>query len=408
LGCGLAFAIAVDARRLQFVTGLLALAVPTAVAVWLAASSSALVHASPRLADASRDGHRLALAIVALSIVSAAFAFGLSRAEARLRVGERARRAYARGLLAALLSSIVALLAVFGTPPTLARKAWDSFTSARVNATSLNQRLLSLSGSGRVDAWRLALDDFAKRPVTGSGAGTYETYWNRHRPSASDLRDAHSLYFETMAELGAVGLLLLLAVLATPLAAVRRAARHPLGSAAAGAYVAYLVHAGVDWDWEVPAVTLAGLLAGLTLLVMTRSTRRRSGLTVRARALVLAVVLGCAAFALVGLVGHSGVSASATALRQGRLQEAEARARDAARWQPWSPRPWQLIAEARYQQGDVGAAVHYYKLALQRDPQNWQLWSELGFAVEGRAADAAFAHARVLNPRNPQTPTPGS
>ena len=30
-------------------------------------------------------------------------------------------------------------------------------------------------------------------------------------------------------------------------------------SAAAGAYVAFLLHAGADWDWEMPAVTVAGL-----------------------------------------------------------------------------------------------------------------------------------------------------
>jgi O-antigen ligase len=337
-------------------------------------------------------------------------AFGLSRAEARARVGERARRVYARGLLVALAAGIVALFAVVGAPPTLARKAWDSFKAPPVSVTSLNQRLLSFSGSGRVDAWRLALDDFGQHPVTGSGAGSYEAFWNRHRPSISDVRDAHNLYLETMAELGSVGLVLLLVVLATPLAVVRRAARHPLGPAAAGAYVVYLVHAGVDWDWEVPAVTVAGLLAGLTLLVMARGTRGRSELTLRARVAILAAVVSCAAFALVGLVGHTATAASAKALREGRLQEAEVRARDAARWEPWSPRPWQLIADARYQQGDVGAAVRYYRLALRRDPQNWQLWSDLGFALggTGRAADAAFAQARLLNPRNAQTPAPGS
>ena len=44
------------------------------------------------------------------------------------------------------------------------------------------------------------------------------------------------------------------------------ARRHPLVPGAAGAYAAYLVHTGVDWDWELPAVTLAGLLCGAAIL----------------------------------------------------------------------------------------------------------------------------------------------
>ena len=31
-----------------------------------------------------------------------------------------------------------------------------------------------------------------------------------------------------------------------------------------------LVHAGIDWDWEMPAVTLAGLLCGVSILVVAR------------------------------------------------------------------------------------------------------------------------------------------
>ena len=37
-------------------------------------------------------------------------------------------------------------------------------------------------------------------------------------------------------------------------------------AAAAGGYVAFLFHAGVDWDWEMPAVTVAGLFCGAALL----------------------------------------------------------------------------------------------------------------------------------------------
>ena len=80
-----------------------------------------------------------------------------------------------------------------------------------------------------------------------------------HRTHAESVRDAHSLYLETAAELGLVGLAALLALLGGVAAAARRA-RAP---AATAALAAWAVHAGVDWDWELPALTLvAVLLAG--------------------------------------------------------------------------------------------------------------------------------------------------
>jgi hypothetical protein len=78
--------------------------------------------------------------------------------------------------------------------------------------------------------------------------------------------DAHSLYLETLAELGLVGLGLLALALAPPLLAAFRGASGGAGAAAAGGYVAFLFHAGVDWDWEMPAVTVAGLLCGAAAL----------------------------------------------------------------------------------------------------------------------------------------------
>ena len=53
--------------------------------------------------------------------------------------------------------------------------------------------------------------------------------------------------------------MLVLALLA-PAAAALRSKRLPLGSSAALAGgVAFLVHAGLDWDWEFPAVTVVGI-----------------------------------------------------------------------------------------------------------------------------------------------------
>jgi peptidoglycan/LPS O-acetylase OafA/YrhL len=98
---------------------------------------------------------------------------------------------------------------------------------------------------------------------------------------------------QALAELGPLGLLLSLFVVAIPLFALRRR-RDPLVAAAAAApYIAYVFHTGIDWDWEMPAVTLAGLFCAAALLVATRpqdvpALRRRTRIALAASSLLLA------------------------------------------------------------------------------------------------------------------------
>ena len=261
LAIGLIAAVALDARRLQLVTTLFALAPAAVLTVWLGSRQEALTTVDAPLAAATREGHRLALYVVILAVVTAGLVFALAYAERYVRVSRSARAAYAGALVAVLVLGLAAVFVRYGSPPTLARDAWHQIHTPPVPTTgNLTKRLFSLSSNGRVELGRAAIDDFEANPIIGSGAGTFERYWNEHRTIAFKVRDAHSLYLETLGELGAVGLGLLVLVLAVPLVAVVRSRRSPLVSAAFGAYVAYLFHAGVDWDWEMTAITIAAAL----------------------------------------------------------------------------------------------------------------------------------------------------
>ena len=77
-------------------------------------------------------------------------------------------------------------------------------------------------------------------------------------------------YLETVAEVGIVGAMLLLAALAPPLLAARHGRDRQLVAVAAGGFAAFLVHAGLDWDWEMPVTTLAGLACAAALLAAAR------------------------------------------------------------------------------------------------------------------------------------------
>jgi tetratricopeptide (TPR) repeat protein len=252
--------------------------------------------------------------------------------------------------------------------------------------------------------WSVAWRDFNDHPLLGGGAGSYEQYWRVHRPSAQEVRDAHSLYMETLAELGIVGLGLLVLTLGIPLLAVRHRAVH-LVPFAIGAYAAFLLHAGADWDWEMPAITLTALCCGAAALIAGREhTGRSLLLSARVRYACFALVLILGAFSVETLIGNRDAFASASAAASGNWSNAAAEARSAERWLPWSSAPWRLLGDAEFGQGDFAAAARFYRKAIALDRRNWVLWFDLGFSTDGKDSDAAFARAAALDPLNPDIP----
>jgi len=185
--------------------------------------------------------------------------------------------------------------------------------------------------------------------VLGGGSGSYGEYWFQHRRVPATVHDAHNLYLETLAELGPIGLALLALALAVPLAAVRRARSSPLAAAAVGAYVAYLAHAFIDWDWEMPAVTLTALACGLALLTLARGQSPARTLRPKVRMTALGGTAVLVAFVLLGLLGNSAISASSKSADAGHLARAESQARRAMNFAPWSAEPWRRLGEAQVQ-----------------------------------------------------------
>jgi hypothetical protein len=123
-------------------------------------------------------------------------------------------------------------------------------------AQGANPSRLVSAQSNRYEYWRVAIDAFADHPLQGGGSGSFRTDWLRERTIDETVRDAHSLYFETAAELGLVGLAALVVLL---VGIVSLARRSPEAAGAIGALAVYAVHAGLDWDWEMPALTLVAL-----------------------------------------------------------------------------------------------------------------------------------------------------
>ena len=130
-------------------------------------------------------------------------------------------------------------------------------------------RLTSLQ-SNRYDYWHVALRAFASEPLHGVGAGGWSIDWLRWRTVTEFAQDAHSLELQTLAELGVVGLALLVAFFTGVAVAARRALARDAGFAAGpvAALVVYLAHSPLDWDWQMPAVTVVAMILAGALLAL--------------------------------------------------------------------------------------------------------------------------------------------
>ena len=85
------------------------------------------------------------------------------------------------------------------------------------------------------------------------------------------MRDTHSLEVEVAAELGLVGLVALAMLIGGVALAARRAlrARHRARRPGpAAALLVWFLHASIDWDWQLPAVSLPAIVLAGALIVL--------------------------------------------------------------------------------------------------------------------------------------------
>jgi O-antigen ligase len=254
--------------------------------------------------------------------------------------------------------------------------------------------MLAAGGHERERYWPVALDAAREHPVAGAGAGTFWQLWLQERDVGLDARDAHGLYVETLGELGVVGLALVLVALAAPAVAALRGPRRPL---LAGAYAAFLVHAGIDWDWELAGVAAVGVLTGCALLLDARRDGDEREVQPR---LVALWATGAAALFLAAAATFTGAAVLDRALaaeREGRPDDAVRTAERAASLQPWASEPWLVVARAR-RAGEDGDAAAAAREGLERDGSDWRLWLELVQSTSGAERERALERARSLNP----------
>jgi O-antigen ligase/polysaccharide polymerase Wzy-like membrane protein len=409
LGAGLAVLFAVDPRRWRLAAVTAACLPWVAADVLLAARSPALTHIASPIGPSTAQGHRLGLALLA-TIPGLAVCGLLACAMEGRWTPSRVATWSARTAVAALAAAaLIAPVAVYGSPAGVADHLTAAFNASAPGGfkahpghagRSLNARLFSLSGDGRAELWRAAWSDARAHPALGSGAGTYEAWWLAHRPGTLKVRNAHSTYLETLAELGPMGLVLLLMAVGAPLLAAVRNRRAPLAPVAGAAFASFCLHAAVDWDFQLTGVTLLALACAAAAMAEARPAGARA-LRPGIRWAAAGAAVAVAVIALAGMRGNLALARSADASAARAWPAAASEARTAHTWQPWSDQPWLALGEADLGWGHFRAAASDFRHAVRRTPDDWQGWFGLARATTGRERARALAHARALNPHEP-------
>lgn len=372
------------------------------------AAAVAVIRARPQLVDGGAvdvvesQGRSAAVLLIVLSLAT-----GLATAVGSLLLARRSDPPRAFGVAATMLGAAGILALVLAADPI---KRLDEFTDpTTVSSRSggfVETHLLSVNGSGRWEHWNAAVEQFRESPLIGHGSGSYEAWWAEHGSLSLFVTEAHSLYLEVLGELGLVGFALLFGAFAIGVCgAVRlmlRDSTHERGmrSGLLAGFGAFAIAAAVDWMWEVPSVTMAGLSC-LALALSSPIGRRAPG---RATLAVIPVALAAIVLAALPALSANRLDASRAAFAQGDSGAARGAARDARELAPWAASPYvqlALIEEER----DTGAARGLIDIAIEQDPSDWRLWLvaarlhvKAGAILEGREA---LARARRLNPRSP-------
>nr|MDQ3572293.1 O-antigen ligase family protein [Actinomycetota bacterium] len=170
------------------------------------------------------------------------------------------------------IATAVAVIVAFGVGLALGGAGklgdeWEQFKSRGAGVDpgegSRGQEILDFSGSGRYDFWESAVDANSTEPLLGIGPGTWDFWWLENGSYSAYVRDAHSLYLETLAELGIVGLILIAGLSGgVLLIGAGRAVRAPPESrlaiaAATAGCAAFVAGATVDWIWELGVLPAA-------------------------------------------------------------------------------------------------------------------------------------------------------
>jgi O-antigen ligase len=388
-----------------------------------------------RTALAARQGNQLIVVMIVIAVGVGLLVWALALLERHVQRPPRmvlTRAATTRTAAIGLLVALAVFLAAGG--PGFLQREWNQFKTPGTSSTAFGgngfQRLSNISGNGRYQYWQSAIRAADRHPWTGTGAGTFVYWWSRNGTRAGGfVQDAHSLYLQSLAELGYPGLVLIsLFVLWILFWGVRGAItvaddehRLAIAAATAGA-AAFAFAAAVDWIWLIPVLPATLLILAAVIFYprtperqalqhppqrreALRRLTRSSWARVAARAATALAALAAVVVIALPMAATAAVRQSQSDANAGDLSAALASARTAVRLQPYAAAPWLQEALVLELAGDLRGALVDAQHATARESTNWQTWLVLS-RLQARtghagAALADYLKARSLAPYNP-------
>jgi hypothetical protein len=264
LGIGLIVLFIITSGRLRMFADLILLSLPGAWLWWQMQSLPGLlgtgVSRQQKIADGTLFRNDLILALIVAFVLQAAYTILMNRYELSPVLRRRLGILLVAGGVLVMVSGTFVVAERYGGPV----QAYSTLLGSANETTNAGQRLASLDISSRGDYWRVALAAWKERPLTGTGAGTFQYTWLEDRPGLKGVKQVHNVYLEQGTETGLFAFLALLGFVAVLVGYTGRAVwrsdpqgeRRLLLAGLCSALIVYLVSSAFEWHWYLPASTL--------------------------------------------------------------------------------------------------------------------------------------------------------
>jgi O-antigen ligase/polysaccharide polymerase Wzy-like membrane protein len=381
-------------------------AVPTCAFTISETYQAKLISNASTSAAAVQEGRHLTLSILIACAAAGLARIALLELDSRLaKIRMTSSQRHNSRIVLAIVCGIVVFVTFVAFSGQISTQ-WDNFTKqdATLGAKDVRSRINDIRIGSRLLGWKIALKEFDRHPFNGGGADTFSIDYYKNRRNGGAAFESHSVYLKAMSELGLVGaipLVLALVMLIVGCFVRSRRSSRSMWIALAVITIVWALHAAVDWDWEMAAVTLpvfALAAAGLGRRGARKRLRPRYEIPLRVAVGLLAVATIVVAERV--SISDQHLTKAVAEFNSGNCPAAVSDSHSAISALSSRPQSYAILGYCDVVSGRTAAAVSLMNQAVARDPQDWRYRYSLAVATaaNGQNPFPALHQASFLDP----------